>query len=67
MKPIEQLSEATLKHRLKALYALDQFTLSREQITARNQIENRLYELHLEKHPPIHTPKGFVNDIEGDW
>ena len=67
MKTIEQLSKATLKRRLKAIYALDQFSLTQAQIDERTQIENRLYEIYREEHPPIHTPPGFVDDIGDDW
>ncbi len=68
MKTIEQLSEATLKRRLKAIYALPQATLSLAQLDERTQIENRLWQLQVEKHPPVHTPPGFVNDIDmEDW
>ncbi len=69
MKDIEQLSEASLKRKLKAIYALPQDKLTSEQLEMRNKMENRLWEIHREKHPPIITPPGFSDPFYGveDW
>jgi hypothetical protein len=66
MKSIEQLSEQTLKRKLKAIYALPQDALSQAQRASRTQIENRLWDLHIEAHPPIHTPANFIENDE-EW
>ena len=65
MNDFQQPSEATLKRRLKVLYAI-QYSLTLEQIIERNNIEEQLWKLHCEKHPPVHTPANFIEKQE-DW
>ncbi len=55
-----------MKRRLKELYALDQASLSQEQITERNNIENWLYQEDHQRHPPVKTPPNFIERDE-EW
>jgi hypothetical protein len=64
MKTIEQLGERTLEQKLKAIYTSPELTP--EQIALRDRIEARLWQLYVEKHPPVHTPANFIEKDE-DW
>lgn len=58
--------EASLKHRLKRIYAMDQATLNQATRDERNGIEARLYQIALEKHPPVTTPAHFIEKDEDE-
>lgn len=60
IKPIEELSKATLKRKLKAFNERE--TLSAYERAIQRRMENRLDEIDRAENSPVSTPKGFIEN-----
>ena len=63
-KPVEELSERTLRHLFRVL---NRPGLSAEDIERRDQVVRRLDEIDREKHPPKPVPPHWYAGHDLDW